>query len=338
MEVVPCPGTLSLTPRKGGRQITVRLVGCEDPLRLEFSVPVKVPGTAGRVAPDPKPSLAAGEVGTWVWEDAGRLWSMSLGLLRVDSGRAIWHREGPVMDAVHGPVDWIALRDAQLDVRMQADFVQGALRALFAAVARRPTSCNLVTVHPLGDLAQALVQAPGSWDAALRERALAETMDFARDRVAAGHRVVLAGFGPVAPVTRIVSQELLEGLPVETVVPSPTGALFLWEREVAGARRALEAALATRGLVPRAGFVLTRVPGGLRLDLPPGSSLGRCPRGRRSCEPEDHRGYWASAPWLRGWFRLPEELGPAPQAELARLLPHLWEQGACRNVTGQFNQ
>lgn len=338
MEVAACPGELAWTPHRGGRRVTVRLVGCGEPLLLEFGVPVGIPGPAGRIEPDPQPSLALGEVGTWVWEDQGRLWSVSLGLLRVEPGRVFWHREGPVPDAVYGPADWIALRDAQLDVRMQAGFVRGAQRALFAAVASRPASWNLVMVHPLADLALALAQAPGSWNDDLRGRALAETMDFARDRISAGHRVVLAGFGPVAPVTRLVPESVLEGLAAEAMVPAQTSVLFLWERPDAGARRALEAGLSARGLTASTGFLLSRVPGGLRLDLPPGTAMGRCRRGRRACEPPDFRGHWPSAPWLRGWFRLPEELGVAPEPDLARLLPHVMKMDADRKQPCIYNQ
>lgn len=338
MEVAPCPGELSWTARRGGRPVTVRLLDCSEPLRLQFGFPVGTPGVAGRVAPDPGPSLALGEVGTWVWEEDGRLWSVSLGLLRKEAGRVFWHREGPVVDAVFGPADWIALRDGQLDVRMQAGFVRGALRALFAAVAGRPASWTLVMVHPLADLALALAQSPGSWDDDLRGRALAETLDFARDRMAAGHRVVLAGFGPVAPVNRLVPETVLEGLKAEAVVPGTSGALFLWDRPALMERRALEAGLAARGLTAQAGFLLTRVAGGLRLDFPPGTAMGRCRRGRPACEPPDSRGQWPSAPWLRGWFRLPEAWGVAPQPDLARLLPHVRDRAADRKEAGPFNQ
>jgi hypothetical protein len=338
MEVAPCPGEVTWTPRRGGRPVTVRLIDCGEPLRLGFGVPVGIPGTGGRVEAAPRPSLALGEVGTWVWEEEGRLWSVSLGLLRVGAGRVFWHREGPVADAVYGPADFIALRDGLFDVRMQAAFVRGALRALFAAVARRPASFTLVMVHPLADLALALAQAPGSWDADLRDRALADTMDFARDRIAAGHRVVLAGFGPVAPVDRLVPESVLGGLPAEAVVPGTSAALFLWDRPDFRSRRALESGLAERGLTARAGFLLTRVPGGLRLDFPPGTAMGRCRRGRSACEPPDFRGHWPSAPWLRGWFRLPEELGVAPQPDLARLLPHVLEPSPLRKEPLSFNQ
>ena len=337
LEVVPCPGEVSWARSGHHRPVTVRL-RCDGSVRLAFDGPVGVPLPDGRVAPEPSPTLIPGRVETWVWEEGGRLWSVALALLEAGPGRVVWHREGPVPDGVFGPADHVALRDGHLDVAQQAGFIRGALLALFVAVARRPAAWTLVMVHPLAELALALAQAPGSWEDALRGELLARTLDFARARAAAGHRVALAGFGPVLPVGRLVPVELLERAGADEVVPGQASVLFLFDRPGPDGRRRLERELARLGLTPGAGFWLSRVPGGLRLDFPPGVAPGRCRRGAVACVPPDLRGQWPSAPWLRGWLRTPLSSGVPPDADLAALLPHLLRERAAAKEPAPFNQ
>ncbi len=337
LEVVPCPGEISWVRSGHHRPVLVR-VSCDGAVRLTFEGAVGVPLSDGRVVPEPHPTLQHGRAETWVWEEGGRLWSVGLALLEARPGRVVWHREGPVPDGVFGPADAIALRDGHLDVVQQAGFIRGALRSLFVAVARRPAAWTLVMVHPLAELALALTQAPGSWEDTLRGELLTETLEFVRGRMAAGHRVALAGFGPVLPVDRLIPTELLERAGADQVVAGPASVLFLFDRPGPEARRRLERGLARLGLTPGAGFWLSRVPGGLRLDFPPGVGTGRCRRGEVSCAPPDLRGQWPSAPWLRGWTRTPLSSGPPPLGDLAELLPHLVRDRAAVKPPAPFNQ
>ncbi len=322
-EVVPCPGEVVWEGRDGERLGVVRVRGCPGPVRLDFQPPVGVAGPGGRIEPVDTAALARDQVGTWIWQQGGRWWAVSLGILKIEPRRVVWHREGPVADAVFGPADWIALRDGTLDILMQAGFIRGSLRALFAAIAQRPAPWTLAALHPLADLRMALAQAPGSWEEALLDEAVFEVRAFVRDRLAAGHHVALAGVGPVVPATQVIPAEAFSGVEATAIVPGTGSVLFLWEEPGPGPRRHLEQALVRLGLTPDRDHRLTPVPGGYRLDLAPGTIVGRCPPGRLRCAPRDFRGVWAGAPWLRGWLRMPAGQVDPPGRGLSTLLRHL---------------
>ncbi|MBU1070276.1 hypothetical protein KJ975_11980 [Myxococcota bacterium] len=322
-EVVPCPGEVVWTDRDGERLQVVRVRGCPGPVRLDFMPPVGQPGPGGRITPVATAGLGQDQVGTWIWQQDDRWWAVSLGILKIEDGRVVWHREGPVADAVFGPADWIALRDGELDIHMQAGFIRGSLRALFAAIVQRPAPWTLAAIHPLADLKLALGQAPGSWEEDLLDEAGFEVQAFVRDRLSSGHHVALAGVGPVVPVTRVIPPEAFSRVDASAIVPGDGSVLFLWEDPGPGPRRRLEQALAQVDLTPDRNHHLYPVPGGYRLDLAPGTVLGRCGPGRISCTPRDYRGVWAAAPWFRGWLRMPAERVDPPGRSLSSLLRHL---------------
>ena len=346
MEVVPCPGEIAWTDRAGDRIRVVRVRGCPGPVQLEFPTQVGVPGPAGRIGPATGSGLQVGEVGTWIWSEEGRLWAVSLGILRIGDGKVVWHREGPVADAVFGPADWIALRDGELDIHMQAGFIRGALRAQMAAIANRPAQWTIAELHPLADLQLALAQAPGSWEKELLDAAVVEVMDFVRDRLAAGHRVALAGVGPMVPVTRLVSPEVFAGpgagadagADAAAVVPGTSSVLFLYDDPGPERRRRLESGLARMDLTAARDCHLYRVPGGYRLDLPPGMAVGRCRNKKNTCDPPDSRGQWVSAPWLTGWLRIPADTAEPPARFLAGLLRHLRASVRVSKSLDSFNE
>jgi hypothetical protein len=150
--------------------------------------------------------------------------------------------------------------------------------------------------------------------------------------------VAFAGVGPVVPVTRVIAKEVFAGVDDFTVVPGEGSILFIHDHPGPGSRRRLEEHLVGLELTPGQGAHLVRVPGGYRLDLPPGTIVGRCPRREASCVPRDFRGAWAGAPWLTGWIRWPAEEGTPPSGHLSGLLPHLRDVVHGLKTPDSFNQ
>lgn len=300
MESIACPGTAPLQDKSGKIVRTLQVSACSGSgARVDPGPGALSPGPAGQLAESSSEMLAPGQTRTWIWRESGELWAVSVGVLHTDATRVVWHREGPVRGALFGPADRIALRDGQIGIHMQADFILGSLRALFAVLREMDAPRLHAVITETADLEEALAVAPGSWDNPLRELLAGEIHEFIRDRAAFGRQVLVSGETLVTSVLRRVDPAAL-GTPAERVRVTPGGLDFMWVRPDAQTRLALENALAKAGIGPQTDAFLRRIPDGWRLVLPPGWTAGRCPRGA-VCRPDDGEGTRISGDWVRPW-------------------------------------
>lgn len=300
MQSVACPGEALIANKSGKPGHQLKVLECKQ--RQVFIDPgrVFVLGPGGKLEQAIKEKLSVGQVRTWLWQESGEWWAVSVGVLYVDEKRVIWHREGPVRNALFGAADRIALRDGQIDIYMQADFLLGSLRALFTTIRRSPHVHVQAVITETADLEEALAMAPGSWAAPLRERFASEILEFAQERAVEGWRVFFSGATTVTPVVRRVDPAVFAEL-AERMRTTPEGVEFAWVQPGENERRWLENTLAKIGLTPQNDVFLRRVPDGWRLELPLGWKVGSCPRGKPVCFPTSEEGARVAASWIRSW-------------------------------------
>ncbi len=304
MESVPCPGEARLRDPRGKNMRTVRISECSPRgLRVDPGPDAFTPGPAGTLSQTTPEWLAPGQVRTWLWREDAQWWAASVGLLHVDATRCVWHREGPVRGALFGPADRVALRDGQIGIHMQADFLLGSLRALFAVLRTSPESLVQAFVSETADLEEALAMAPGSWANPLRERFTDEIRDFLQDRAAVGIPVFLSGSAAVFPVVRRVDPSVFQ-TGADRIRMEGNSVFLSWVRPDKQARQKLENSLTSAGLGPQTGVFLQPAPDGWRVELPPGWKAASCPNGA-VCRPVNEEGVRASStrfePWCLAW-------------------------------------
>ncbi len=246
--------------------------------------------------------------------------AVSLGLKKILQDRIVWHREGPVPEGLFPPPDMISLRMRELSVHMQADFITGAFRAQMQHAAKQPPGLAVVYVPSMLDLAVSLSLSPGSWNGKLGKR-LAGELEATFGRLKEeGVQVITVGLHPLLPVREIVDRRFLAALPADHVVPGYSSALFLWNESGLSKWMDLEEELFRKGLNPENQFYFSSVPGGIRMDFPPGLAVGVCPGKQARCKPSDDSGQLVSSPFLKGWFSLPEGCAGIPAAGLFDLM------------------
>lgn len=300
MQQVQCPGTAILSNKTRQPMHQLNVLECKQ--RQVFIDPgrVFVLGPGGKLETTTPEKLTVGQVRTWLWQESGEWWAVSIGVVYVDEKRVIWHREGPVRSALFGPADRIALRDGQIDIYMQADLLLGSLRAMFATIRRSHYAHVQAVITETADLEEALAMVPGSWAAPLRERFASEILEFVQERAIEGWRVFVSGATTVTPVVRRVDPAVFAG-GSERMRTTPEGVEFAWVQPGENERRWLENTLAKIGLTPQNDVFLRRVLDGWRLELPPGWKVGSCPRGKTVCYPTSEEGVRVTASWIRSW-------------------------------------